>query len=662
MSVSLQFTRPSPAGGEEELGKPKAAKRSRRGESSVKYSHEAFARHMAENPHDTAAPLVYADWLADHGMPTAERIVRNHIDRLTSASEVDGRVVPGPDLVPARFGHGPVRPHVDVTDDLDGYQVALRIPHDDRHVTQFTTKVHDNEVDHITDKLREEGFYVPLFQKPHRRSQWDDWADNLEHRERDRLPPGSHFRPDDSTHETITREKMSRDTEEDDDPLVAMYARKSKPVEPAHPYDDIITHAGHVLANHGDLAALGSFSDRLQDHPEFGDHPWTHLLARYVQGDPGWLEGDVDDLIGSTRHSATTEGNGKDLYMSGAKALYYNGRLVERADERAIPVASYKSEDSGKKWTKIGLQARPIGGRVARISSKPIESKQVARELFDAGGIGNLVHAVIGSHYFNKDNPKNEMPKLYSRGSEILLYARKSGEITKADVAGKKVHDQIAGTRLAYHLNQIKNDYAGRDDSTASRIKDLSDAALRGATGGDPYKELGSLLKQDGHKLAGAYNWHRVTEGLNVDQAVQKYLDRVTAKEKAKGTKGIYQTVQKMFDWHGGSNLGHDDYDRFWSGLRKHVKESLGGVVDRRYWNDDRLNKSLMRHAYKEQDRADLAGETPKSESVAPKPKTSGWKEYFGFAPAKANGVESAERFRRSWEAEAEFHRGEIES
>lgn len=50
-----------------------------------KYSredHAAFAAHMAENPHDKLPALVYADYLAEHGMPVAEAIVREHVDRV----------------------------------------------------------------------------------------------------------------------------------------------------------------------------------------------------------------------------------------------------------------------------------------------------------------------------------------------------------------------------------------------------------------------------------------------------------------------------------------------------------------------------------------------------------------------------------------------------
>lgn len=395
----------------------------------IKYSHEAFARHMAENPHDTAAPLVYADWLAENGMPTAEGIVREHSLGGISKPEVFDRPQAGPNLDdPQAETHAVKRPFHNA--------VTIKIP-SGNHVVRFEGLVHHDDLDETMDKLREEGFHVPLYQKPYR--------PDTEHRDQAWDAHRGWHNPEEP-------HQMSRD-DEGDDPLVAMYARS----------------------------------------------------------------------------------------------------------------------------------------------------------------------------------------------------------IRKSEIDNKKIHDQIAGTRLAYHLKQIQGDYADRADPTASRVKELAGLALKGATGGDPYTELGSLLKQDKHKLASAYNWHRVTEGLNVDHAVKSYLDRVTAKERAKGTKGIYQTVSRMMDHHDGTAMGGDQYERFWKGLRKHLADQLGGVVDRRYWTDDRLNKSLLRHSYREQDRADLAGEVPESKPESgPKPTSHSWQKYFGMVPAKTTGVESAERFKR----EAEYHSG----
>lgn len=206
------------------------------------------------------------------------------------------------------------------------------------------------------------------------------------------------------------------------------------------------------------------------------------------------------------------------------------------------------------------------------------------------------------------------------------------------------VDKQIAGTRLAYHLRQLQKEFAGHAGGPGAAIRTLATKALAGKTGRDPYKELGGLLKQSKHGLANAYNWNRVTEGLNVDSAVKDYIDAIAAKEKAKSGDDFYQRVANHFDLKNGRQVGNDKHGRFWDGLRNHIKSKFGGVVDSVHLSDDRLNRSIQRHSAREQDRVDVEGKEP---GVS-------WKESFNWTPAKigsskdAPGVyESAERFRR---------------
>ncbi len=45
------------------------------------HTHADFLSQIAANPDDAHAPLIYADWLAENGLPGAEKVVRDWQDR-----------------------------------------------------------------------------------------------------------------------------------------------------------------------------------------------------------------------------------------------------------------------------------------------------------------------------------------------------------------------------------------------------------------------------------------------------------------------------------------------------------------------------------------------------------------------------------------------------
>lgn len=45
---------------------------------------KSFHQNMTDNPHDSLPHLVYVDWLEEHGMPAHAKMIRGHIDKVTS--------------------------------------------------------------------------------------------------------------------------------------------------------------------------------------------------------------------------------------------------------------------------------------------------------------------------------------------------------------------------------------------------------------------------------------------------------------------------------------------------------------------------------------------------------------------------------------------------
>lgn len=226
------------------------------------------------------------------------------------------------------------------------------------------------------------------------------------------------------------------------------------------------------------------------------------------------------------------------------------------------------------------------------------------------------------------------------------------------------VDPQIAGTQLAYHLRSIQAEYAGKAKAEAkgdprqraeaerhAYLADLAAKALAGQTGGGAYSEIGKRLKQDGHKLAKAYNWDRVAPGLDVDRLVRGYIDRVFKNSADKSRVG--RDAVKHFELDNGrqKSLHAATHEQFWSGLRNHVKNTLRGIVPSEFLRDDYLNKSLLRHANREKDREDIAAAAdlrPRNrvQPVGPAAATThSLPDYLGMLPT------GAEKFRRRYAA-----------
>lgn len=205
-----------------------------------------------------------------------------------------------------------------------------------------------------------------------------------------------------------------------DDSIVEMYAKK-KPVEAdTHPHGDVLNHAAHLFANHGDIAGLAAFADRIQDHPEFSKSLWSPLLSAYASGAPR------SELAAMHREAAEEEptpyistgvtDKGALPTNETANGVLYPAVQVPRPENRR-----YKGIEGGIYDESLPrFHSTPTGDwrRVQGRSNKKASPRQVAEEVFNVGGIGSLIHAVLGTHYWAPHNTKRESPKAYARDGD----------------------------------------------------------------------------------------------------------------------------------------------------------------------------------------------------------------------------------------------------
>lgn len=115
------------------LGKNKY---SRRG-TLVRYSHEAFAAHMADRPSDGVGPLVFADWLDEHGQPNVAAHVREHV-------RINKRPGWGVSSFPlsARHHVEAGEPVADAVKTVKGYVVRYHVPTAGGEIATFKSGPH----------------------------------------------------------------------------------------------------------------------------------------------------------------------------------------------------------------------------------------------------------------------------------------------------------------------------------------------------------------------------------------------------------------------------------------------------------------------------------------------------------------------------------------
>jgi hypothetical protein len=177
------------------------------------------------------------------------------------------------------------------------------------------------------------------------------------------------------------------------------------------------------------------------------------------------------------------------------------------------------------------------------------------------------------------------------------------------------VDPQIAGTALAYHLRQIAQ--SGKPDVAA-----LAEYALAGRTppgvNGDVYKALGRRLSRANHPLAKAYNWDRMSEGLSLDNWLEKFV-RKNVQSLGHPDDQYFEKVRRQFGT--GRNGRNRAYDAFWSRLESAAAKD-NFVLSKRHKEDFKtaVEDALHRISDRHLDRAYLAargdvsllGATPK--------------------------------------------------
>jgi hypothetical protein len=235
------------------------------------------------------------------------------------------------------------------------------------------------------------------------------------------------------------------------------------------------------------------------------------------------------------------------------------------------------------------------------------------------------------------------------------------------------VDDLIAGTRLAYHLKSIERRHAGAE---AGRLATL---ALQGHSrdegGRDVYAALGHELRRAGDEAGDAYRWEHINNGLRLDRAVARHFnspafDAALAPHLRGGTKE--QFAKKLgtlltTDW----DARQLDVDTIDDADRRHVAQArlnkdrqmlghafvgetvaaLNALVRRAGVRGQVtpavLGRSLLRHAFRAEDREELAGGHSRG-GFAPLPVAVG--------PASAAKRQwNPERFRRDVRADDPF-------
>lgn len=239
----------------------------------------------------------------------------------------------------------------------------------------------------------------------------------------------------------------------------------------------------------------------------------------------------------------------------------------------------------------------------------------------------------------------------------------------KLDDIRRGVDDQLAGTRLAYHLRQIEQEHStGRPED--QKIAILAKAALEGHGSlhgiPDTYAALGEALRANGKEnWANAYRWHRMKYGLITDRKIavalkNPKLDEFLGKVIKKGDKTMFlRTMARlaMSDPAKQSDAdqrlwAHPAMQHVWKSLKKHTG------VGNRPGADRIVAQSVLRHLFRAEDRREssmsrsASGRVPASPSQGlPARSKHSWQELFEMLPAflrknAKRDTSNPERFR----------------
>ncbi len=197
------------------------------------------------------------------------------------------------------------------------------------------------------------------------------------------------------------------------------------------------------------------------------------------------------------------------------------------------------------------------------------------------------------------------------------------------DPANKKLFNPLQGSRLAIVLHEVRDKYGEHDP----HLRQLAEQALSGAGDiggkGDVYTqirdrlhlhaagkagplELGQRGPMTAHakradEIARSYNWHRVGAGLQVDEAVADYINKV-AKDHLKDRNEQMRATHNVFGL-GSKERGQASPESrlaFMKGLQQHVRKQAVGPnsiygLNNEDISSEKLMKSIRRLAQNEE-------------------------------------------------------------
>ncbi len=248
-----------------------------------------------------------------------------------------------------------------------------------------------------------------------------------------------------------------------------------------------------------------------------------------------------------------------------------------------------------------------------------------------------------------------EVNQQFGRRGDLRRYA----EITERQLRAASVDPVIQGSRLAYHLKQLKQEFA-----PGHEIHDLAAAALSGQNAS--YERLGQALAEHGHRLGdrNTYNWKKMADGVALDRRLMAFAQKAFKP----GQENVHQRAAQQFagDHLIQTNKGRfslnpeatrGDVGRFWSRVRDHVNASGTG----RKYTDHDIIQSLRRLGQREADRGEFAGRQRKPEIDKGTHTERSWRNYLGMAPFKGTPEAYRRRGRMRRYAAAPGERGPLD-
>lgn len=246
-----------------------------------------------------------------------------------------------------------------------------------------------------------------------------------------------------------------------------------------------------------------------------------------------------------------------------------------------VPIGANKNLAGPLHGTKLAVVLQEIRDRFGSVDP---QLKALAEKALS--GKGNLQHQV------SQDN----------------TYAKTKAMITKAKL-GQQAPGEVAQTAAQPFTPE-------KHEDLFTAIRDRLAKHSQGGVGNSPGS---SDLAARAGELARSYNWHRVGAGLQVDEAVRDYINKVTG-DRLKHANEAHRTVHNLFglgsEQRRQGKVSDTTHQAFWDGLRKHVNERAKGAnsvygLSARDLKDDMLHKSIRRLAEAEEHIYGTPGKAP---------------------------------------------------